>query len=364
MALADDYDEYPAVQEAPWAPRVEFDGTSGYVQTGPLPTNADIPEVIRSILTDIGYDTDTLHIGRTLKASHWQQARAVRDAEGHSTGESETTWLNAVKVELLVGPHVPTADIEAIVSRTRKKAPAAGSGPHWFVFQAADQQIGKISRDGSTEQIIERYVQSVEGARNEFKRLKKLGIEGIQICLPGDCLEGNQSQQGRNARLTLETVPEQLRILRRLMFHTVEAFAPLVDQIYLDVVNGNHDESDRRLNSYPGDGWATEAATAIKDMLELNPTAYGHVTVRVPEKWSHSMTVPVGDTVVCVAHGHKWKRPERAFAWWAEQAVACEPAGAAQVLAARTLSYLADPAVQNENSDRRTHLRLWQRLVP
>jgi predicted phosphodiesterase len=116
------------------------------------------------------------------------------------------------------------------------------------------------------------------------------------------------------------------------MFHTVETFAPLVDQVYLDVVNGNHDESDRRLNSYPGDGWATEAAIAIKDMLELNQTAYGHVTTRVPEKWSHSMTVPVGSTVVCIAHGHKWKRSERAFVWWSEQAVNCEPAGAAQVL--------------------------------
>jgi predicted phosphodiesterase len=332
MPLADDYDDYPAVEESPWTPRVEFDGTSGYVQTGPLAVGVDVPDVIGKILTDIGYDTNTMHIGRTLKASHWQQARGLRDAEGHKTGESETQWLHAVKVELLVGPHLPPADIEAIVLRTRKRSPSAGAGAHWFVFQGADQQIGKISRDGSTEQIIERYVESVEAAKVEFKRLKKVGIEGIQICLPGDCIEGNQSQGGRNMRLTKETVPEQTRILRRLMFYTVETFAPLVDQVYLDVVNGNHDDSDRRLNSYPGDGWATEAATAIEDMLKLNPTAYGHVTVRVPEKWSHHMTVPVGDTIVTVAHGHKWRRPERAFTWWAEQAVNCEPPGAAQVL--------------------------------
>jgi predicted phosphodiesterase len=332
VALADEYNEYPAVEEQPWVPRVEFDGTDGYVQTGPLPVATDIPEVVHGILADIGYDPTTLHIGRTLKASHWQQSRALRDEEGHKTGEYETVWMHAVKVEILLGPHADPADIAAIITRTRKHTPTEATGPNWFVFQAADQQLGKISRDGSTEQIIERYVESVEGAKREFKSLKRLGIEGIQICMPGDCIEGNQSQNGRNMRLTKETVPEQLRILHRLMFYTVETLAPLVDRVYLDVVNGNHDESDRRLNSYPGDGWATEAATMIADMLELKPEAFGHVEVRVPDKWNSCMTVPVGDTVVCVAHGHKWRRPERAFTWWAEQAVANEPAGAAQIL--------------------------------
>ncbi len=116
--------------------------------------------------------------------------------------------------------------------------------------------------------------------------------------MPGDCVEGNQSQGGRNLWQTQETITEQTRILRRLMMHTVEAFAPLVDQVMLDTVNGNHDEAQRQQNTYPGDGWATEAATAVADALTLNPTSFGHVTVRVPEKWSGSMTVPVGDTVV------------------------------------------------------------------
>ena len=331
MSLVDDYEEYPAVEETAWNPRVEFDGTTGYVDTGPLPVGTEIPEVIDKILKQVGYDPQKIHIGKTLKASHWQQRSQVRDEFGKRTGEFETVWLHAVKVELSLGEKIEHADIESIISAAKKK-PADGEGPYWFVFQASDQQIGKISRDGSTEQIIERYVESVESAKSEFKRLKKQGIEGIQISMPGDCIEGMQSQGGRNARLTKETVPEQLRILRRLMFYTVESFAPLVDQIYLDVVNGNHDDSDRRFNSYPGDGWATEAATAISDMLKINSTAYGHITVRVPEKWSGHMTVPVGDTVVTIAHGHKWRKADRAFAWWAEQAVANEPAGASHVL--------------------------------
>lgn len=334
MSLADSYDEYPSVEEQAYAPRVEFDGSSGYVQTGAIDPGVDIPETIRGILRDIGYDADTLHLGRTLKASHWQQARAVRDAEGHKTGDHETVWLHAVKVELMLNPQSPPVDIEALVQKTRKKAPSTGTPGHWFVFQGSDQQIGKISRDGSTEQIVERYIESVDAAKAEFKRLKRLGIEGIQICLPGDCIEGNQSQNGKNMWLTKETVPEQLRIMRRLMFYTIETLAPLVDQVYLDVVNGNHDQSDRRLNTYPGDGWATEAATSIADMLTLNPDAYGHVTVRVPDKWQGYMTVPVGDTVCTVVHGHQWRRRERAMTWWAEQAVHNQSPGGAQILQA------------------------------
>ena len=165
----------------------------------------------------------------------------------------------------------------------------------------------------------------------EFKALKRHGIEGIQISMPGDMCEGNQSQAGRNLWLTQETITEQGRILRRLMMATVQAFAPLVDQVLLTVVNGNHDEAQRQQNTYPGDGWATECAIAVSDALTSNPASFGHVKVLVPEQWSGSMTVSVGDTVVTVVHGHQW-RPNQGFKWWSDQTMNNQPAGAAQVL--------------------------------
>ena len=131
--------------------------------------------------------------------------------------------------------------------------------------------------------------------------------------------------------LTQEPITEQVRMLRRLMMHTIEELSPLVGRVYLDVVNGNHDQADRQLNSYPGNGWATEAAIQIHDALKLNEKAYGHVEVRVPEKWSGHMTVPVGDTVVTVIHGHQWRK-DKAATWWSEQAIAHQPPGAAHVL--------------------------------
>ncbi|MBM4670107.1 hypothetical protein GS448_24550 [Rhodococcus hoagii] len=221
-------------------------------------------------------------------------------------------------------------DLDKLTAKARPHKTQGGKG-HWMVFQAGDQQIGKRSRDGSTEQIIERYLDSLQAAVDEHKHLKRHGIEGVQISMPGDCIEGVVSQGGKNAWLTQETITEQVRILRRLMLHTVDALAPLADHIYLDVVNGNHDEAQRQWNTYPGDGWATESAIAVQDAMTLNSKAYSHVEVRVPDKWSGHMTVPVGDTMVTVAHGHQW-RIGQGMKWWTDQAFGQQGPGHAQIL--------------------------------
>lgn len=149
--------------------------------------------------------------------------------------------------------------------------------------------------------------------------------------MPGDCVEGNQSQGGRNLWLTQETITEQTRILRRLMFETVKAFAPVAPKVLLTVCGGNHDEAQRQQTTYPGDNWATEQAISVADALKMNPAAFGHVEVLVPNKWSSAMTVPVGDSIVTIVHGHQWRKGH-AWKWWAEQAVNNQPPGAAQVL--------------------------------
>lgn len=321
MSLMDDLAaEKISVEEVGYVPRIEFDGSSGVWETGVI--RGEVPQdfgpLFREALQDAGENPDRIRLGSVLKQSHWQQR-----------SKGETVWLHAFKFSCL--HHLSSnVDIEGIVKRA-KKAPAAATGPHWFVFQASDLQIGKRSRDGSTEEIVERYVDSVELAKKQFNSLKRHGIEGIQISMPGDCVEGVVSQNSKNLWLTQEPITEQIRILRRLMMHTVEELAPLTNKIYLDVVNGNHDEAMRVQNTYPGNGWATECAIQVRDALTLNERAYGHVEVRIPNKWSGMMTVPVGDSVVCIVHGHQW-RAAGAMKWWAEQAINGEPPGAAQIL--------------------------------
>lgn len=335
MGLADRLSEYPAADEPKYAPSVEFDGRAAIVQTGTVEQAPDQPPEYAELLRKFGRDPERFRLVAILYEKHWEVP--YRPIEGHDAngkpiyGELTTKWLASYKlrVEEIAGAGV--ADLEAIVRRARaERRPANGS--HWFVFQAGDTQLGKKSRGGGNEQIIERYVQSVDAAKDYLRDYRRHGIEGIQICMPGDCIEGNQSQNGRNQGYqTSLVITEQVTVLQRLMLYTVEQFAPLAEQVMLDVVGGNHDDAQRDLNTFPGNNWATQTATSVDIALKLNPQAFRHVTVRVPDKWSGSMTVPVGDTIVTVVHGHQW-RTNGAAKWWAEQAYGMQPAGGAHVL--------------------------------
>ncbi|SLG33965.1 Bacteriophage protein [Mycobacteroides abscessus subsp. abscessus] len=314
MSLADDLSKQPTAQEVEYRPRTEFDGQQGYVQTGAL---AEPPASYTELLRQFGYNPDEVQIVGHPRVSRWQGFN----------GE----WLAAYRFH--IAPKTAPSNLDELINRVNEHQPhnPVGGGPHFFVYQAGDLQLGKRSRDGSTEQIVARYLDSVDAAVTEFGHLTRHGIEGVQISMPGDCIEGSVSQNSKNLWLTQETVTEQVRILRRLMLHTVEQFAPLTNKVYLDVVNGNHDEHSRAQNFYPGDGWATEAAIAVSDALEMNPAAFGHVEVRVPNKWNGSMTVPVGSTTVTVVHGHQW-RIGQGFKWWQEQCFGNQNPAGAQVL--------------------------------
>lgn len=280
----------------------EFDADGNYTQATVLAVQPATPH---DLLVIFGHDPEKFAVDGPVGVSHRQLV----------DGRTVSTYRYRL-CERFSAP-----DIDSLVAEAKKagKHREIGSeGPFWFVFQAGDIQLGKKSRDGSTEEIVDGFMQSVERGVAEFKALAHHGIAGIQLCFPGDCLEGIVSQGGRLQWLTQETITEQTRIFRRLLMHAVEAFAPLTDALYLDTVNGNHDESQRQLSTYPGDGWATECAIAVDDALKMNPAAFGHVTVRVPDKWSGHMTVPVGDSIVTVAHGHQWPRTS-GMKWWMEQ---------------------------------------------
>lgn len=312
--LADRLAEYPKADEPQYTPKTEFDGVSGHIQTGGL---EQAPADFTALLKQFGYDPEEVRIVGHPRTSRWQTY--------------DERWLTSYRFNIAPVSDVDVTDLESVIKQARVVRRQA-TGPHWFVFQAGDQQLGKKSRDGSTAEIVDRYVQSVESAKVEFDSLRRHGIEGIQISIPGDCLEGGSSQGGRNqGYLTQETVSEQFIIFQRLLMYTVEQFAPLAEQVKVCVVGGNHDEIQRDLNTPPGNNWATTAATLVNDRLIDNPLAYSHVSLQIPDKWSASMTVPIGDTIVTVVHGHQWRR-NGAMKWWSEQALGMQPAGGAQLL--------------------------------
>lgn len=304
MGLLADFLAQPTAPEPePVERSTEFDREGNYTQAMVLERQ---PRSVPDLLNMFGHDEDAFTVEGNIGVSH----RELVDGRVVSTYRYKLVERQQA------------VDVDKLVDRAAKATrhvEQGSAGDTWFVFQAGDQQIGKRSRDGSTEEIIECYLQSVFNALQEFEANQRFGIAGVQLSFPGDCLEGSVSQGGKNAWLTQQTVPEQTRIFRRLLMHTVEQFAPLTDRLYVDVVNGNHDEAQRQFNTYPGDGWATESAIALDDALKLNQAAYGHVRVRVPDPWDGYMTVPVGDSLVTVVHGHQFGREANAMPWWKDQ---------------------------------------------
>lgn len=227
-----------SVDEKRYTPETTFDGSSGHIQTGTM--KATDPVDYTDLLKQFGYDPDAVQIVGSVRTSRWQQ---------REDGE----WLVAYRFNIAPRQTISSLDLELLVKKAKARKPVGGHG-HWLVFQASDLQLGKRSRDGSTERIVENYLDTLQRSVEQYRHLKRLGVEGIQICMPGDCIEGNVSQNGKNLWLTQETVTEQTRILRRLMVAAVDAFRPLADQVHLDVVNGNHDEGPAAAEHLPG-GW-------------------------------------------------------------------------------------------------------------
>ncbi|QFP94823.1 MRE11 double-strand break endo/exonuclease [Mycobacterium phage Marshawn] len=316
MSLADRL-ATPAAPDVPHRPSVEFDNRGATIETGPVEAAPGQSIEYAEILRSVGKDPDRWRIVEVLRESHWQTY--------------DERWLAAYRLRCEVVDDDPTTGLEALIANARKVPTiGAASSPYWYVFQAADLQLGKRSRDGSTEQIVEKFVASLDAAGRQFRELAGRGIAGVQISMPGDICEGVVSQKGANAWLTQETITEQYRLMRRLMLEAVDVFRA-APEVKLDVVNGNHDQAHRMWNTNPGDGWATEAAIAVRDAMALAPDVYGHCEVRVPEAWSGSMTVPVGDTVVTLVHGHQFTKG-KGLDWLAKQAVHNQPAGATQLL--------------------------------
>jgi predicted phosphodiesterase len=299
---------------APFIRATEFDGSKGYIQTEPLPAAPNFDEVLEMF----GYDPKEVRIVGTLRTSKWQQ---------REDGE----WLHSYR--FAIGP-AATANLDDVIKSisSRKFKPTKSEGEDVFHWLAGDLQLGKIDGDG-TQGVVDRVLASIDNGVKQLKTLRKFNSIGmVHQAWLGDCGEGNQSQGGKSFWRTELTITEQYRLFRRLALYAVDAFAPLVERLEIDVVNGNHDEAQRMpVMTRADDGHATEAMIALADALLLNPSSYGHVKIFVPNKDEMTITREIGNSVFTHAHGNQWAKG-KAFEWWSKQALNNHSAGAADFL--------------------------------
>jgi len=320
MGIAAELAAQPAAKEQQYKPRIEFDGRTGFIDSDAHPASDTV--AFDELLEKHGLAGQGVRLDpdRPVRISRWQ----------NFAGE----WLQADRFYVLTErPGEVTADqlIAQIIDHPAPRRPAVDGGPAVFNFQASDLQIGK-SDNGGTDGIINRYLGSLDRAVEKYRQLRSLRAVGpVHLMFPGDCVEGNQSQNGRNWWRTDLTLTDQIAVFEQLLYTTIEAFSDDTEQVLVDVVNGNHDEAQRFQTTRPGDGWATHAANSVRKGLVRNPDAFGHIEIRTPNPERGYMTVAAGDTVFTIVHGHQWRKG-KAMDWWAAQAFHGQNPGTADVL--------------------------------
>lgn len=303
-----------------------WDGNVGVICTPVLaPT-----ERIKSwdeYLIDSGLDPESVEVVEPVQVRAWDGPIAGGDVVRYRYYRLTVRTRRA-------GPTID--DLLAIVRRRRRPAITQGTTEgSTYSVDLGDLQLGKVDGDGA-QGTLTRVVDGLDRAVAELKSLRRarVAIGTVKIGWLGDCVEGFVSQGGANAWRTTLTMTEQIRLLRRLMLHAVDLFAPLTDDLRQVAVPGNHDQAVRLagkgLTRYD-DSYDVEALVAVSDALAMNPATYGHVRTYTPAADEMTVTIETSGTIIGHAHGHAW-RPGRAMEWWQGQAFGEQQIGRADVL--------------------------------
>jgi predicted phosphodiesterase len=281
-----------------WRSRMDVDSAKGgFVISAPRPAN-ELPDA-QGVLEEFGLDPNAWVV-TSLRRGKWQKY--------------DGDYLESLRVNLVPvgGAYGDRLDAEKLVDEVRKWRPERGtktrSGQGAFALFPSDQQIGKKTSSGGTQQSIDRILNLTESAVQEFHNLHKMGLSlgTVVLGLPGDHVEGITSQHGRLQGQAASDLglTEQVRVARRLLMAQIKAMAPLAERMIVPVVNGNHDEVTRQVAADPADGWNVEIASAVQDACAENP-ALAHIEFRFPSSGHQTLAVDVNGTMLGLFHGHQ-----------------------------------------------------------
>lgn len=332
MSLGDELGDLaaPGLTATPkgWTPAIDFDpATGGVFVTTAQPSGSDPDH--HELLAQFDLDPDKWRI-TNLRRSRWQRY----DGE----------WLEAYRCTFAPHHRSGTLDVDDLLAAVAKYKPPKRTPPTGdtaFVVAYGDLQLGKPDGDGSAG-TVRRVLDYTAAAVRVLRDHRACGVRIGHIVLPqlGDCIEGVNSQGGRNLWRTDLTLTEMIRVYRRLLLRIVTTFAPLAEQVTVPVVPGNHDEAVRlgdKMATRYDDSFAIEAASAVQDALaERDDLA--HVEFVYPPPDGLTVTVKAADTVLGCAHGHQFGRDP--IKWWQGQAHGRKPIGYADVLLAAHLHHL------------------------
>ena len=310
-----------------WSVGVDIDHVngSGEIRTRPeivVPGQpAATPDEAR-ILAEFGLSADEFTV-TAYRESRWQ---VYNGDELRAHRVSVAKRVNAGSLDM--------GAVEELLARYPARPRQTEPGKGTLVVALGDIQAGKghpHPDDPGTGAIVDRFARCIQQVEERIQTEFGGHLEALCIGLLGDMIEGLSSQ-----RATLPVnlgITDQIRVVRRLVFHMLATLAPYADRVLVLCVPGNHDEPTRVRQLASRDSHAVDAISAVQDQLSMDPDRYGHIDFLYPPGFDDlSVAVEVNGVVLGATHGHVLAGPDKAGTWLAGQALGKQPIGQADLL--------------------------------
>ena len=314
-----------------WQAGVTWDGDAGTITTGPLDEQ---PADWGDLLAERGLSPDLYEIvGNSVK---WCSLVGWKRDSADEPAYSATCYSYRAELRLKNPNRVNTAELfEDIRKAKAPKKVATGSEDQHLVILLSDWQVGNGDAGGAQAQ-LEKIAALPAALTAHIKGLRKSGKDVGHVVLAGmgDLVENTCGFYPSQQFLTQLDRREQIRVVRRGVLDIIKAIAPLVPQVTVTAVAGNHGE-----NRQNGKAMTTVAdnddVAVFEQVMEIcaeNPTAYGHVGFRLPTD-RIATSINLSGHIVAFTHGHLAKPSggpaNTLWKWWTDQAMGREYPGVA-----------------------------------
>jgi hypothetical protein len=306
VTLSDKLEDSQPVEQPEITPRTEYDGSAGFIQTGPLTGE---PNNHEDILREFGYDPDKVQIFGHPKISKWQQRARIR-----GTSDYETTWLTAYKFTIAAkGFSVDLPGLYAEIRRTKIPKNQKNTADASVVVCWADVQVGKVDHLGGLTELLLR----LEAKRVALEAyLRNTKFNRIVVADVGDIIEGfsNIASQHRTNSLSLM---DQVDVAATELWKTLQLCAKYAPVDVLSIPS-NHcawRRDGKSLAGKPTDDWGLHINKRLeRAALETKMP----MTFHRPTGFEEVLQFDIGGTTLGLAHGHQVSSPDQIKNWWAK----------------------------------------------
>ena len=304
-----------------WTPGVEWLGSEGTVTTGAIQGDPRWEDILRK------WDLDP------------DEYQVVEPVLFNSWGGEDGLTNRQFKAKVIRRRFSPV-DLDDLVARALKQKPAKRlpSGDSVMNVVLADWQIGK-SDNGGVETTIRRIIDARDALLARIAELRKIGrdIGHLNVLWTGDSVEGCigfYPYQEFSVELDRR---DQVKITRRLLTDSLQAWAKQFSSVTVAAVGGNHGENRQngRMVTSVQDNDDLAIVEQVSEVLAANPEAFGHVRFAIAQD-ALNVTIPAGPWILGITHGHvarSGNQPEQKLRrWWEGQAAGKQPIGDCDIL--------------------------------